>query len=201
MFRTLYSALGIKGKRICSSLNWSWIVVRILVWRSRSLWILRNVSIDLMTSLSCLKTRHCEKYSGPNMPPSLLAETFRIRCYMPVFSQPYSTTLLFQNLLRECSINPKSHDCCNCKIFLPIQVQRTSPLPIRSGQNHLTRHNERRKKTRQTEEVVGRQHQGIDKPELRWEQTSLKFAKSKTVVQNRGNYLWSHLWCPHNHRG
>ena len=31
---------------------------------------------------------------------------------------------------------------------------------IRSGQNHLARHSERGKKTRQTEKEVGRQHQG-----------------------------------------
>ena len=35
---------------------------------------------------------------------------------------------------------------------------------IRSGQNHLARHSERGKKTRQTEEEVGRQHQGMDGP-------------------------------------
>ena len=35
---------------------------------------------------------------------------------------------------------------------------------IRSGQNHLPRHSERGKKTRQTEEEVGRQHQGMDRP-------------------------------------
>ena len=35
---------------------------------------------------------------------------------------------------------------------------------IRSGQNHLARHSERRKKTRQTKEEVGRQHQGMDRP-------------------------------------
>ena len=34
---------------------------------------------------------------------------------------------------------------------------------IRSGQNHLVRHSERGKKTRRTEEEVGRQHQGIDR--------------------------------------
>ena len=34
---------------------------------------------------------------------------------------------------------------------------------IRSGQNHLARHSERGKKTRQTEEEVGRQHQGMDR--------------------------------------
>ena len=40
-----------------------------------------------------------------------------------------------------------------------------SCLPfIRSGQNHLARHTERGKKTRQTEEEAGRQHQGMDRP-------------------------------------
>ena len=38
---------------------------------------------------------------------------------------------------------------------------------IRSGQNHLARHSERGKKTRQTEGEVGRQHQGMDRPEVR----------------------------------
>ena len=43
-----------------------------------------------------------------------------------------------------------------------------SCLPfIRSGQNHPVRHSERGKKTRQTEEEVGRQHQGMDRPEVR----------------------------------
>ena len=35
---------------------------------------------------------------------------------------------------------------------------------IRSGQNHLGRHSEKGKKTRQTEKEVGRQHQGMDRP-------------------------------------
>ena len=39
-------------------------------------------------------------------------------------------------------------------------------LFIRSGQNHLARHSKRGKKTRQTEEEVGRQHQGMDRPGL-----------------------------------
>ena len=36
-------------------------------------------------------------------------------------------------------------------------------LVVRSGQTHLARHSERGKKTRQTEEEVGRQHQGMDR--------------------------------------
>ena len=38
---------------------------------------------------------------------------------------------------------------------------------IRSGQNHLATHSKRRKKTRQTEEEVGRQHQRTDRPGVR----------------------------------
>ena len=38
---------------------------------------------------------------------------------------------------------------------------------IRSGQNHLARHNKRGKKTRRTKEEVGRQHQGMDRPGVR----------------------------------
>ena len=38
---------------------------------------------------------------------------------------------------------------------------------IRPGQNHLARHSERGKKTRQTEEELGRQHQGKDRPGVR----------------------------------
>ena len=40
-------------------------------------------------------------------------------------------------------------------------------LFIRSGQNHLARYNERGKKTKQTEEEVGRQRQGMDRPGVR----------------------------------
>ena len=50
---------------------------------------------------------------------------------------------------------------------------------IRSDQNHLARHSERGKKTRRTEEEVGRKHQ---------EWTSLEFAKSQRAVENRGKW-------------
>ena len=38
---------------------------------------------------------------------------------------------------------------------------------IRSGQSHLARHSKRVVKARQTEEEVGRQHQGMDRPGVR----------------------------------
>ena len=49
-------------------------------------------------------------------------------------------------------------------------------LFIRSGQNYLARHSEWGKKTRQTKEEVGRQHQGIERPGVR---------QSQRAVENR----------------
>ena len=47
-----------------------------------------------------------------------------------------------------------------CKLQWYGHVSRSSGL----AKNHLTRHSERGKKTRQTEEEMGRQHQGMDRP-------------------------------------
>ena len=44
------------------------------------------------------------------------------------------------------------------------EVVWTCLLLVLSGQNHLARHDERGKKTRQTEKEVGRQHQKTDRP-------------------------------------
>ena len=53
------------------------------------------------------------------------------------------------------------------KRSMQTEVVWTCLLFMRSGQNHLARHSERGKKTRQTEEEVGRQHPGIDEPSVR----------------------------------
>ena len=53
------------------------------------------------------------------------------------------------------------------EVLLCFETTRESDPFIRSGQNHLARHSERGKKTRQTEEEVGRQHQGMDRPGVR----------------------------------
>ena len=46
-------------------------------------------------------------------------------------------------------------------------VVRTCLPFIRPGQHHLARHSETGKRTRQTEEEVGRHRQGMDKPGVR----------------------------------
>ena len=57
----------------------------------------------------------------------------------------------------------------------------------RYGQNHIARHSERGKKTRQAEEEVGRQHQGMDRtgvrqvPEGRGEQRKMEETGCKII--------------------
>ena len=74
---------------------------------------------------------------------------------------------------------------------------------IRSGQNHLARHRERGKKTRRTEEDVGRQHQGMDKPGVRQvpEGSWKKKLEGSWTGKNGGNWLRNHLWSPNDPRG
>ena len=67
---------------------------------------------------------------------------------------------------------------------------------IRSGKTHLARHSERGKKTRQTEEEVGGQHQGMDRPGVRQVPEG-----SGEQGKNGGNWLQNHLWCPNDPRG
>ena len=72
-----------------------------------------------------------------------------------------------------------------------------SCLPlIRSGQNHLARHSERGKKTRQTEEEV--------EDKIR-EWTGLEFVKSQKAVKNREKLrnlvVKSSVWCPNDPHG
>ena len=63
---------------------------------------------------------------------------------------------------------------------------------IRSGQNHLARHSEREKKTRQTKEE---EHQGMDRPGVR--QVPEGSGEQKTGE----NWLQNHLWCPNDPHG
>ena len=74
----------------------------------------------------------------------------------------------------------------------------------RSDPNHLARHSESGKKTRQTEEEVGRQHRARSgkttsgngqawsspSPRGRWR-----------TGKNGGNWMRNHLWCPNDPRG
>ena len=68
-------------------------------------------------------------------------------------------------------------------------------LFIRSGQNHIARHSEREKNTRQTGEEVGRQHQGMDRSGVRQVQGAVENR------ENGGKWLRNHLWCSNDPPG
>ena len=77
-----------------------------------------------------------------------------------------------------------------------------SCLPfIRSGKNHLARHSERGKKTRQTDEAVGRQHQGMDRPGVRQvpEGSGEQGKTEETVKSSVAPQQLSRLRQVHNH--
>ena len=82
----------------------------------------------------------------------------------------------------------------HCKETYTAVVWSCFPF-IRSGRNHLARHGKRGKKTRQTEEEVGRQHQRIDRPGVR------QVPEGSGEQKNGGNWLRNHLWCPNDPRG
>ena len=87
------------------------------------------------------------------------------------FYEIFSILMMLRNFeLRETTLDWQEYfsqlqdttDALPCHIHLPVCF----PF-IRSGQNHLARHSERGEKTRQTEEEVGRQNQGMDRPGVR----------------------------------
>ena len=72
----------------------------------------------------------------------------------------------------------------------------------RSGQNHLARYSKRGKKTRQTEDEVGRQHQGMDRPGVRQRAVEnrkkwRKLVAKSSVVPKWPSWLrdrWDEMW-------
>ena len=80
-----------------------------------------------------------------------------MRCYRKILSIPYKDHVTNEKVRAKIqqAIGPHEAVVWSCLPF------------TRSGKNHLARHSERGKKTRQTEEEVGRQHQGMDRPGVR----------------------------------
>ena len=74
----------------------------------------------------------------------------------------------YRKILRISYKDHVTNEEVRAKIQQAIRPMKTTwPLFIRSGQNHLARHIKMGKKTRQTEEDVGRQHQGMDRSGVR----------------------------------
>ena len=71
------------------------------------------------------------------------------------------------NLCQDPAGNPTTYRSPDHRRETQTAVVWSCLLFIKSGQNHLARHSENGKKTRQTEEEVERQLQGMDRPGVR----------------------------------
>ena len=94
-------------------------------------------------------------------------QAMEMRCYGKILRISYKDPVTNEEVRAKIqqAIGPREDLLTKVKIR---KLQWYGRVPfIRSGQNHLARHNKRRKKTRQTEEEVGRQHQGMDRPGVR----------------------------------
>ena len=100
-----------------------------------------------------------------------------MRCYRKILRISYKDRVTSKEVRAKIKqvIGPHEDLLTIAKRLQPAVIWSCLPF-IRSDQNHLERHSERGKKTRQTAEEVGRQHQ---------EWTGLEFAKSQRAVGNR----------------
>ena len=91
-------------------------------------------------------------------------QTMEMRCYHKVLHISCKDHVTNEEVCAGNWVTRRPPDHCK---QMQTAVVWSCLLFIRSGQNHLTRHSERGKKTRQTEGEVGRQHQGMDRPGVR----------------------------------
>ena len=88
-----------------------------------------------------------------------------MRCYRKILRILYKDHVTYEEVRAKIqkAIGPHEGLLAIVKKMQTTVVWSCLPF-IRFGQNHLARHSERGKKTRQTEEEVGRKHEGMDRP-------------------------------------
>ena len=88
----------------------------------------------------------------------------KMRCYRKILHISYKDHVIIEEVRAKIqqAIGPHEDPPDDRKETQTAVVWSCLPF-IRSGQNNLARHSEKGKKTRQTEEEVERQHQGMDK--------------------------------------
>ena len=91
-------------------------------------------------------------------------QAMEMRCYHNLLHISYKDHVTYEEVRAKIQQEIGTHE--DLMIVKRCKLQSCF-LFIRSSQNYLARHSERGKKTRQTEEEVGRQHQGMDGPGVR----------------------------------
>ena len=93
-------------------------------------------------------------------------QAMEMRCYPKILHILYKDHVTNEEMFQDSACNWTTRRLDHHTETQTAVVWSCLPF-IRSGQNHLARHSERGKKTRQTLEDVGRRHQGMDKPGVR----------------------------------
>ena len=88
----------------------------------------------------------------------------RVRCYHKILRISYKDHVTNEEVLAKTQQAIGPHEDLTIHKETQTSVVWSCLLFIRSGRNRLARHSGRGKRTRQTEEAVGRQHQGVDRP-------------------------------------
>ena len=123
-------------------------------------------------------------------------QAMEMRCYRKILRISYKDHVTNEGVLAKIQQAIGPHEDLTIVKRRKLQWYGHVSRSIRSGQNHLARHSERGKKTRQTKEEVGRQHQGMDRPGVRQVPGG-----SGEQRKNGGNWLRNHLWFPSDSRG
>ena len=131
------------------------------VWNERSISL--NSKIQLMCSLVTWMFLYAFKSWTVTAEPQRRMRVMEMRCYRKIQCFLYKDHATNEEVLAKIqkAIGPQKN---------LLDIVKRHKLKwywlsfISSGQNHLARHSERGKKTRQTEKEMGRQHQGMDLP-------------------------------------
>ena len=121
-------------------------------------------------------------------------QAMEMRCYRKILHISWKDHVTNEEVRDPAGNRTTRRHLDHCKETQTVVVWSCFPF-IRSGQNHLARHGERGKKTRQTEEEVGRQHQGMDRrgvwqvPEGSGEQGKIEETAKSSVVPQRPTRL------------
>ena len=107
----------------------------------------------------------CESWTFTAVPQRII-RAMEVRCYREILRISYKDHVTTKEVCTPAGNRTTRRRPDHCKETQTVTVWSCLPF-IRSDQNHLARHNERGKKTRQTGEEVGRQHQGMDRPGVR----------------------------------
>ena len=130
------------------------------VWNDRSISLCSEIRLmrSLVTSIFLCT---CESWTL-TVEPQRIIRAMEVRCYRKILRISYKDHVTNEEVCtpagNRTTRRPSDH-LKRCKL----KVWTCLPF-IRSGQNHLSWHSAKGKKTRQTEKEEGRQHHGMGRP-------------------------------------